>query len=52
MSATYEISPESAADIPELKAAFLSLHDDHRALSAVPLTEPRRSCLGRTHPHL
>jgi hypothetical protein len=40
MSAGYEISPGSAADIPELKAAFLSLHDHHRALSAVALTEP------------
>jgi ribosomal protein S18 acetylase RimI-like enzyme len=40
MSAAYEISPGSATDIPELKTAFLSLHDHHRALSAVALTEP------------
>lgn len=40
MSAAYEISPGSAADIPALKPAFLSLHDHHRALSAVALTEP------------
>lgn len=40
MSAAYEIGPGSAADIPELKAAFLSLHDHHRALSAVAVTEP------------
>jgi len=40
MSAAFEIRPGSAADIPELKAAFLSLHDHHRALSAVALTEP------------
>jgi ribosomal protein S18 acetylase RimI-like enzyme len=40
MSVAYKISPGSAADIPELKTAFLSLHDHHRALSAVALTEP------------
>jgi ribosomal protein S18 acetylase RimI-like enzyme len=40
MSAAYEISQGSAADIPELKAAFLSLHDHHRALSTLALTEP------------
>jgi ribosomal protein S18 acetylase RimI-like enzyme len=40
MSAAYEISQGSAADIPKLKAAFLSLHDHHRGLSAVALTEP------------
>ena len=40
MSAAYEISPGSAADIPALKAAFLSLHEQHRELSAVALTEP------------
>jgi ribosomal protein S18 acetylase RimI-like enzyme len=40
MSAAYEISSGSAADIPELKAAFLSLHDHHRAVSAVALTQP------------
>ena len=40
MSAAYEISSGSAADIPALKAAFLSLHEHHRALSAVALTEP------------
>lgn len=40
MPAAYEISPGTVADIPELKTAFLSLHDHHRALSAVKLTEP------------
>jgi ribosomal protein S18 acetylase RimI-like enzyme len=40
MSAEYEISRGSAADIPDLEAAFLSLHEHHRALSAVALTEP------------
>lgn len=40
MTAAYEIRPGSAADIPALRAAFLSLHDHHRALSAVALTEP------------
>jgi ribosomal protein S18 acetylase RimI-like enzyme len=40
MSAGYEISRGSATDIPELKAAFVALHDHHRLLSAVPLTEP------------
>jgi ribosomal protein S18 acetylase RimI-like enzyme len=40
MSAAFEVSPGFAGDIPALKAAFLSLHDHHRALSAVALTEP------------
>ena len=40
MSAAYEISRGSPVDIPELRSAFLSLHDHHRALSAVALTEP------------
>ena len=40
MSAAYEISPGSAADIPALEAAFLSLHDHHRSVSAVVLTAP------------
>ncbi len=40
MSSTYEISPGSVANIPELMAAFLSMHSHHRSLSAVALTEP------------
>jgi ribosomal protein S18 acetylase RimI-like enzyme len=40
MSAGYEISLGSEADIPQLKRAFLSLHDHHRALSVVAVTEP------------
>jgi ribosomal protein S18 acetylase RimI-like enzyme len=35
-----EISLGSATDIPQLREAFLSLHDHHRRLSAVALTEP------------
>lgn len=48
MSAAYEISPGFVGDIPALKAACLSLHDHHRALSAVRADRARRSCLGRT----
>jgi ribosomal protein S18 acetylase RimI-like enzyme len=40
MSPAYEISRGSVADIPQLRAVFLSLHDYHRSLSAVALTEP------------
>jgi ribosomal protein S18 acetylase RimI-like enzyme len=35
-----EISTGSVRDIPELRAAFLSLHEHHRALSLIALTEP------------
>jgi ribosomal protein S18 acetylase RimI-like enzyme len=34
------ISVGSVAEIPELRGAFLSLHEHHRRISAVPLTEP------------
>lgn len=40
MSSAVEITDGSAAEIPELKAAFLSLHEQHRSLSLVALTEP------------
>jgi ribosomal protein S18 acetylase RimI-like enzyme len=35
-----DIIPGSVTDIPQLRDAFLSLHDHHRRLSAVALTEP------------
>jgi ribosomal protein S18 acetylase RimI-like enzyme len=40
VSRAVEISAGSVRDIPELREAFLSLHDHHRRLSAVALTEP------------
>ncbi len=40
MSSAVEIKDGSVAEIPELRAAFLSLHDEHRSLSRVALTEP------------
>jgi ribosomal protein S18 acetylase RimI-like enzyme len=38
--ATCEITQGAAQDIPQLRAAFLSLHAHHRSLAAVPVTEP------------
>jgi len=38
--AGFEINTGSVRDIPELRAAFLSLHKHHRALSRIALTEP------------
>ena len=35
-----EINTGSVRDIPELRAAFLSFHQHHRALSRIALTEP------------
>jgi hypothetical protein len=40
VSPAVEISAGSVGDIPQLHEAFLSLHDHHRRLSAVALTEP------------
>ena len=40
VSRAVEINAGSAGDIPQLREAFLSLHDHHRRLSAVVLTEP------------
>jgi ribosomal protein S18 acetylase RimI-like enzyme len=39
MSRAVEISVGSVGDIPQLREAFLSLHDHHRRLSAVVLTK-------------
>jgi ribosomal protein S18 acetylase RimI-like enzyme len=48
-----EISLGSATDIPQLREAFLSLHDHHRRLSAVALTEPHERVLrARAIPNL
>ena len=35
-----EISAGSVSDIPQVRDAFLSLHEHHRRISAVTLTEP------------
>ncbi len=35
-----DISSGSVSDIPQLRDAFLSMHDHHRRISAVTLTEP------------
>jgi ribosomal protein S18 acetylase RimI-like enzyme len=40
VSRAVEISAGSVGDIPQLREAFLSLHDHHRRLSAVVPTEP------------
>lgn len=40
MRATCEIRQGAPSDIPQLRAIFLSLHDHHRTVSAVALTEP------------
>lgn len=40
MAAEVAISVGSADEIPELRDACLSLHDHHRRISLVPLTEP------------
>ena len=40
MSAEVTISVGSVDEIPELREAFLSLHDHHRRISLVALTEP------------
>ncbi len=36
----YNIKAGTASDIPDLKVVFLSLHDHHRQVSTVVLTEP------------
>jgi ribosomal protein S18 acetylase RimI-like enzyme len=40
MQAAYDISTGSVRDIPQLRTAFVSLHDHHRRLSTIALTEP------------
>ena len=40
MRVAVEINTGSVRDIPELRAAFLSLQEHHRGLSAIALTEP------------
>lgn len=40
MCAGVEIETGSVRDIPGLRAAFLSLHEHHRAVSPIALTEP------------
>jgi ribosomal protein S18 acetylase RimI-like enzyme len=40
MQAAYDISTGSVRDIPQLRTAFVSLHDHHRRQSTIALTEP------------
>jgi ribosomal protein S18 acetylase RimI-like enzyme len=40
MQAACDISTGSVQDIPQLRTAFVSLHDHHRRLSTIALTEP------------
>jgi ribosomal protein S18 acetylase RimI-like enzyme len=40
MQVACAISTGSVQDIPQLRAAFVSLHDHHRRLSTIALTEP------------